>query len=401
MHVYTGAKANAGTDSRVNFVIAGTEADTGVLRLDDGARKNFQTADVNPFLLQTYDYLGVPAYIRIWHDSSGKGNKASWFLSKIVIVDLQTKQWYLFKCDKWLARDEDDGRTERILRMTSEQDVSSDSELLTNNMTKALWNDHLWLSIGYRKSRSTFTRAQRLSSCLALLFLTMVANAMFYGSGGDDTQQAAFTVGPLSVTMQQMYASIASSVVIVPPILLITTLFSKSRPPKRKAQPGKSDNSGKSNSTTNAHNKANKYQKQNETVAPMPQHAGATCSNPLEGDAQAKTEETRTDSGLDTDDSDPLIGIAIHRKLPYWCNYIAWLLVLLCIAAGSFFTILYALQWGKHKSETWLLTFFLSFVESLLLIQPIKVRLCERTYLRKQMLPVYVIKLFFVAIYCC
>ena len=62
------------------------------------------------------------------------------------------------------------------------------------------------------------------------------------------------------------------------------------------------------------------------------------------------------------------------KKLPYWCNYIAWLLVALCIACGAFFTILYALQWGKTKSEAWLVTFFLSFFQSLLLVQPIKVQ---------------------------
>ena len=61
------------------------------------------------------------------------------------------------------------------------------------------------------------------------------------------------------------------------------------------------------------------------------------------------------------------------RNMPHWCIYVAWCLVFLCIASGSFFTILYALQWGKTKSEAWLGAFFLSFFQSVCVIQPIKV----------------------------
>ena len=179
VHVYTGIHSRSGTDSRVSLIIAGTEGDTRARRLSDGVRKNFQTGDVTAFLLQSQRDLGVPVNIRVWHDNSGEGRKAGWFLSKIVIVDLQNKQWYLFKCDKWLALDEDDGRIERVLRVTSEDDPPTSDTLLSSNVSKSFWNDHLWLSVGYRKSRSNFTRVQRLSCCLAILFLTMVSNAMF------------------------------------------------------------------------------------------------------------------------------------------------------------------------------------------------------------------------------
>ena len=204
------------------MIIAGTEGDTRARRLSDGVRKNFQTGDVTAFLLQSQRDLGVPVNIRVWHDNSGEGRKAGWFLSKIVIVDLQDKQWYLFKCDQWMALDEEDGRTERIIRVATTEDVKKDSELLTNNMSKSLWNDHLWFSVGYRKSRTRFSRIQRLSCCLSVLFLTMVTNAMFYGTASDDTAKTAFTIGPIAVSIQELYTSVASSVIIVPPMILIT-----------------------------------------------------------------------------------------------------------------------------------------------------------------------------------
>ena len=343
VHVYTGVHSQSGTDSRVRFIIAGTEAYTTARLLSDGVRKNFKTGDVSAFLLRTQYDLGVPVNIRVWHDNSGEGRKAGWFLSKIVIVDLQNKQWYLFKCDKWLALDEDDGRIERVLRVTSEDDPPSSDTLLSSNVSKSFWNDHLWLSIGYRKSRSGFTRVQRLSCCLAILFLTMVTNAMFYGTGSDDTAQSAFTIGPFSVTIQQLYTSIASSVIIVPPIIVITAFFSKSA--------------------------LKKNEQKHESQQKQPSDASSSQSDASGSQSDASGSQSNA-SGSQSDGKR-----SNHaKKLPYWCNYIAWLLVALCIACGAFFTILYALQWGKKKSEAWLLTFVLSFGQSLLVIQPLKVR---------------------------
>ena len=59
--------------------------------------------------------------------------------------------------------------------------------------------------------------------------------------------------------------------------------------------------------------------------------------------------------------------------LPYWCAYIAWVVTALCIVVCVFFAILYSLQFDKGKSEAWLFAFFFSFVQSVVLLQPLKV----------------------------
>ncbi len=46
------------------------------------------------YQLSTVHSLGQLHYIRIWHDSSGKGKWADWFLSEIGIQDLQTNERY-------------------------------------------------------------------------------------------------------------------------------------------------------------------------------------------------------------------------------------------------------------------------------------------------------------------
>jgi len=40
---------------------------------------------------------------------------------------------------------------------------------------------------------------------------------------------------------------------------------------------------------------------------------------------------------------------------------------------SAFFTILYSFEWGREKSTAWLTSFLLSFAESVILIQPVKV----------------------------
>lgn len=61
------------------------------------------------------------------------------------------------------------------------------------------------------------------------------------------------------------------------------------------------------------------------------------------------------------------------RWLPRWTIYLAWFLVFASILVPAFFIILYSMQWGKERSEAWLLAMFLSFFQSLFIIDPIKV----------------------------
>ena len=253
--------------------------------------------------MTTENHLGTPVYVRVWHDCSGQGNKQSWHLNKIVIVDRSDGQWYLFLCNKWLALGEDDARTSRLLHVAGKEEIAENSFLLPNNMKSSFWNDHLWLSVGYRKSRSRFTRVQRLSCCLAILFLNMVTNAMFFGTEGDESSESALTIGPISMSVQELTNSVITALIVAIPILIVTKIFSKTGERKQ-----------------------------------------STC-NRLKRESQ----------------------------LPFWCLYLAYGVVILCVAAGAFFTILYALQWGKQKSEAWLLAFVLSFVESILLLEPLQV----------------------------
>lgn len=105
--VHTGIGKDAGTTSNISFVISGELGDTGVRKLNDGKikvcslefplknihlikLKEFRSGSVRNFVLSTESPLGSLLCLRIWHDNSGEKNKASWYLSMINVMDLQT-----------------------------------------------------------------------------------------------------------------------------------------------------------------------------------------------------------------------------------------------------------------------------------------------------------------------
>ena len=141
---------------------------------------------------------------------------------------------YLFTCDDWLATDQGDGQTSRLLRVSQLADINQGA-MLRNNINRKIFDEHIWLSVGIRKTKSNFTRLQRLAVCMALLFITMIANAMWYKTKEDSDATRAITIGPISFTIHQLYTSLMSSLIVVPPMLIITIFFQKSKPRIEKA----------------------------------------------------------------------------------------------------------------------------------------------------------------------
>ena len=167
---------------------------------------------------------------------------------------------------------------------------------------------------------------------------------MFY-KGVDETtetQAGVITLGPISISVNELINSIKASLIVVPPIIFITLFFTKSFPTRNNK---KIDTEKQILEAYNSY-----YSKKKMSIAP-PEMRQVT-------NASAKLYE-------------------LERKkypLPWWCVYLGWFLVFLSVAASAFFTILYSFQWGGVKSRAWLIAFFLSFFESVLIIQPFKVK---------------------------
>ncbi|XP_028592785.2 oxygen-regulated protein 1 [Podarcis muralis] len=108
--VYTGDKRGAGTDANVHIILFGDKDTSQLIQLKESLdhRDPFERAKTDTFRIKTKD-VGRLQKIEIGHD--GKGFASGWFLEKVEITEVSTNELYSFSCNRWLAKDENDGRT--------------------------------------------------------------------------------------------------------------------------------------------------------------------------------------------------------------------------------------------------------------------------------------------------
>jgi len=109
--VRTSDVRGAGTDANVFCVIYGPRGSTEELRLDN-SKNNFERGREDVFRVRGRD-VGVPDRLRIGHDSSGFG--PGWHLDFVSVVNQADPTSVTFRCNKWLASNEGDGQTVRVL----------------------------------------------------------------------------------------------------------------------------------------------------------------------------------------------------------------------------------------------------------------------------------------------
>ncbi|KTG42033.1 hypothetical protein cypCar_00021756 [Cyprinus carpio] len=59
--------------------------------------------------------------------------------------------------------------------------------------------------------------------------------------------------------------------------------------------------------------------------------------------------------------------------LPWWFLFIGWLLLFVISGISTFFTLFYGFQYGRESSIQWVITLTLSLVQSIFILQPLKV----------------------------
>jgi polycystin 1L2 len=129
-----------------------------------------------------YRELGNLTYLKIWHDNSGKSDHASWFLSHIIVRDLQTQKKFYFLCQNWLAVERGDGKIERGLFIAFDKQ-KTELKYLMDKQAKTYMNDnHLWLSVFSKPVQSSFTRIDRVTCCFVFHYLAMVLIILYYNN---------------------------------------------------------------------------------------------------------------------------------------------------------------------------------------------------------------------------
>ena len=165
--------------------------------------------------------------IKIWHDNSGRTpNDASWYLKHIIIHDLQTREYFYFICNQWLALDKGDGLIERNLMVATERDKKRFKYLLSKETKNKLKDDHLWFSVFTRPVQSSFTRLDRLTCCFVLLSISMLMNILYYGMQSSSQSQDGLKIGSyLNFTYEQIGIGLMSSIFIFVPSFFLVDFF--------------------------------------------------------------------------------------------------------------------------------------------------------------------------------
>ncbi|XP_066271869.1 polycystin-1-like protein 2 [Branchiostoma lanceolatum] len=316
MTVYTSYGRGSQTKSNVAFSLLGEGGTTGV-RVFKQDPVTFQAGGVDVFLLAVQGCLGDLHRLQIWHDNQG-GDDRAWKLDKVIVRDLQSGETNSFLCNQWLSLDHGDGKINRILSASTEQDLSS-VDLFTTKAAGAFRNEHIWLSTIFCPIGSQFSRVQRLSCGLCIIYTTMIANAMWYKTEDTLEQTNVVNLGIVSFTLHELYVSTMTSLCVLPVNVLLIQLFNRC---KEKQQPAK-----------------------NSVYVAEKEHIRSLLV------------KRRSSS----------------QFLPHRFVYVAWSILVLASCVSAFFTILYSLEWGPEKANKWLKTFLMSFVQDVLVVQPVKI----------------------------
>ncbi|RNA30185.1 polycystic kidney disease 1-like 2, partial [Brachionus plicatilis] len=330
--VFTGSRREAGTDSQVRFILSGEDLDTGVRVLSDPRRKVFRRSAIDSFIMAVEQPLGALNYLRIWHDNSGDGDYASWYLKFVIIRDLQTKEKAYFLCEKWLAVEKDDGKIDRLLSIATEVQKTNLQYLAQKETKKKIQDEHLWLSILSRPIQSAFTRMDRVTCCFVLLYVTMLMNILYYGVD-TSSNPSGLEIGPFMLTPTQIGIGIITNIITFPPTLLLVYLFRNSKKrttPLRKLE---------KMMTKNQNKEEIKFDNLQTSKSPVPELKSKKKS----------------------------------KGLPWWCKIIAYVLSAIFMGVSIFFIIIQGINLGDEKVKKWLTSFVTSILSSILLTQPIKI----------------------------
>lgn len=310
--------------------------------------------------------------------------------------------------DRWLSLDVGEGEIEAFIKTNTPEDRSEFGILFDDKLRKGICDKHIWFSLIFRPQWSPFTRLQRLSCCLSLLCSTMVASAMFYGAGPEvgDTS-GDIIVGPIKLNLQMIVIGIESALVVLPVNLLIVGLFRNSRP--KDCELDKELEEEKEKQRKFARKKSSRdfgpsctRSAADDTDLQLQDHEEGMDVIEEEDNGELVEDENRkrldgkavNDDNCSAEDIDDKKGEDERKqakscctccswfskqvsrissyKFPHWCVYLAWFLCITTSITSSLFVIFYSMMWGKAKSNQWLTTMYISFVQDTLISQPIK-----------------------------
>ena len=314
--ISTGVWSDSGTTAKVTMVFYGSHGNSRLITVRGDfypSRLLLSRGSVNKYLVSLPASLGTLSHAHVWHDNSGES--PSWFLDYIVVKEQETSQKWKFLCNQWFSPDKDDGKIARKLLVETTDSFPEFQEAFRASLSGTLYEKHLWMSLVTKRPGSSFTRTQRVTCCLSVIFSAMLANAVFFNLAGEPSG-STIKLGPLKISMKQIIITIQSCLIIAPINFLIVALFKNSR------------------------SKFDKY-----------------CCN------QSSEKEDQHSVEVDDDGNKPLHHIFL---------YVAWFLCLATAITSATVVFFYSLMWGKETADEWLSSILMSITMDILAVQPVR-----------------------------
>ncbi|XP_062291185.1 lipoxygenase homology domain-containing protein 1 [Scomber scombrus] len=156
IQVKTSDVTGAGTDANVWVIIFGENGDTGTLALKECNKSNkFERKQTDTFHFSDILSMGELSKVRVWHDNTGPA--PGWHLEYIDVKDEIMDKTFRFPCDRWLAKNDDDGQIMRELACANNDylDLNEKTKYeicITTGDTETKENG--WIVLEGRKGRS-------------------------------------------------------------------------------------------------------------------------------------------------------------------------------------------------------------------------------------------------------
>ena len=223
--IKTGMGWTAGTTANVGLRLYGTEEKSGSRHLSHD-NKPFSRGKIDMFQIATVDSLGEITRIKIWHDNTGLD--PAWFVSRIIVRDLQTKKRYYFLVDDWLHISPYDLRSsvEKEVYVASDADLVLFNEVFKAQKEYLKADSHLWTSILTRPTRSRFTRVMRLTVAWTCLCVFMLLTMVWFQV--DETIPSS-QIYSFWFDASDIVTGVIASILVFPLAIVLSFLFKQSR----------------------------------------------------------------------------------------------------------------------------------------------------------------------------
>ena len=225
-------------------------------------------------------------------------------------------------------------------------------------------------------------RCQRVSACFTFLFLSMLGNALWFGTISKDGANPINVFGFFTVTWPEIWMGLLINVLTFPFVFLIVFLFKYSKPSKLRSntvEKSLREDPEEENVEENSDDDDNDNDLENEDD----NDADNDAENEDENDSLEEDDEVEEDvkslTSIDssaTTTSDQSLGTLVTRprfSLPHFCVYVGWLLCFSFIVLSCFFLWVYGITFGNEFILTWFTAVVISFFTSFLVFEPLKV----------------------------